>query len=102
MGKKYPFLEEAPGGVWIKLRIQPRASRDEVAGLQGDSLKVRLTAPPVEGEANKALVSFLSKLFGIKKSSFRIASGQKSRTKRVLVEGVRLEEVEGVISERLS
>ena len=101
MGKKYPFLEEAPGGVWIKLRIQPRASRDEVAGIHGDSLKVKLTAPPVEGEANKALVSFLSKLFGIKKSSFRIASGEKSRTKRILVEGASVEQIEGMISERL-
>ena len=101
MGKKYPFLEEAPGGVWIKLRIQPRASRDEVAGIHGDSLKVKLTAPPVEGEANKALVSFLSKLFGIKKSSFRIGSGEKSRTKRILVEGASVEQIEGMISERL-
>ncbi|HLC18332.1 MAG TPA: DUF167 domain-containing protein [Thermodesulfobacteriota bacterium] len=101
MGKKYPFLEEAPGGVWIKLRIQPRASRDEVAGIHGDSLKVKLTAPPVEGEANKALVSFLSKLLGIKKSSIKIASGEKSRTKRILVEGASVEQIEGMISERL-
>lgn len=57
-------------------------------------MKVRLTAPPVEGEANRALIEFLSKLLKIKKSSFEIDAGVKSRDKRVRVEGVSRKELE--------
>ncbi len=57
-------------------------------------MKVRLTAPPVEGEANRALIEFLSKLLKIKKSSFAIDAGVKSRGKRVRAEGVSLKELE--------
>ena len=91
---KYPFIEKTPKGVFIRIRLQPRSSKDSLDGAQGGSLKVRLTAPPVEGEANRALIEFLSKLLKIKKSSFEIDAGFKSRGKRVKAEGVSLKELE--------
>ncbi|MBI5345222.1 MAG: YggU family protein [Deltaproteobacteria bacterium] len=84
-------MRPAPDGVSIRVRVQPRASRNEICGVHGGSLKVKLTAPPVEGEANKALIEFLSKFLKIKKSSLSIASGKTSREKMVRAEGVTLE-----------
>jgi uncharacterized protein (TIGR00251 family) len=96
--KKFPFIEETPKGVFLRVRLQPRSSKNSVEGVQGGSLKVRLTAPPVEGSANKALVEFLSELTGVRKSSISIDSGLKSRDKRVRVEGISLGELERVFS----
>jgi len=97
---RFPFLEAGDGGVFIWLRIQPGSSREEICGLHGEALKVKVHARPVEGAANKALTAFLAKALGIKKTSMRIASGGKSRVKRVFVEGVTLEEMEGIFMER--
>lgn len=93
---KFGFLEGAPEGVYIRLRVQPRASRDSVEGEHGGALRIRLTSPPVEGEANRALVKYLSKLLGLPKSSIRVVSGPRSRSKRVLVEGASASELEKV------
>ncbi|MBI4949303.1 MAG: YggU family protein [Deltaproteobacteria bacterium] len=93
-----PFIEETPKGVFIRVRLQPRSSKNAVEGVQENSLKIKLTAPPVEGEANRALIEFLSDLLGIRKSAFSIDSGTKSREKRVRVEGLGVKE----IAERLS
>ncbi len=81
------WIRETSEGVLISLLIQPRASKNEITGLQGDSLKVRLTAPPVEGAANKMCVAFLAKCLGTSKSTLEIVSGQSSRQKQVLVRG---------------
>ena len=64
-------------------------------------MKIRLTAPPVEGEANRAIIDFLSKSLGLKKSSFYIDSGLKSREKRVRVEDITRERLEEAFSEIL-
>ena len=72
----------------MTIRVQPRASRNEVAGVHGDALKVRLTAPPVEGAANEALVDFLATTFGIPARAVTIVSGASSRTKIVELAGV--------------
>lgn len=74
--------------MYLRLRLQPRAKKNAVEGEYGDALKIRLTAPPVEGEANKALVAFVAKLLGVKKSAVTIESGEKSRDKRVRVAGL--------------
>ena len=71
------------GGVLLRLRIQPRASRSEIVGIQGDALKVRLSAPPVDGAANEALVRFLAELLEVPRSRVTIRSGLASRTKTV-------------------
>lgn len=85
------------------MRLQPRSSKNAVEGVQENSLKIKLTAPPVEGEANRALIEFLSDLLGIRKSALSIDTGTKSREKRVRVEGMGLKEMVerllGVINE---
>ena len=73
--------------------MQPRASRDEVAGLQGEAVKVRVTAPPVGGEANEAVVRLLSRSLEVPRSSVTIARGQGGRRKRVRIEGLEAAEV---------
>lgn len=65
--------------------LQPRASRSSLVGLHDNAIKIALTAPPVDGEANKQLIQFLSKLFRVKKSAISIVSGEHSRHKRVSV-----------------
>lgn len=87
------FIEETPKGVYIRIRLQPRASKNTIDGIKDSALKVRLTSPPVEGEANRALIGFLSDILKTKKSSFTIDSGLKSRDKRVKVEGLSLLEL---------
>lgn len=93
------------GKLYIKVRVQPRASRTMVAGVtevNGDArLKISLTSPPVDGEANAALTSFLAKLFKVKKSSVEVASGLKSRSKGVKLDGVTMEEAERIIEKVL-
>jgi uncharacterized protein len=77
-----------PGGIELSLHIQPRAGRTEVAGPHGDALKIRLAAPPVDGEANDELVRFLARTLGVSKGVVTIVSGETGRRKRVRVLGV--------------
>lgn len=80
--------------VRFSVRLQPRASRNEIAGLQGVSLKVRVTAPPVDGMANQALIDFLSESLGVARRNVSIVSGFSSRTKVVEVRDVDLERIQ--------
>jgi len=79
--------QEREGAVTFPARIQPRASKDEIAGEIGGALKVRLRAPAVEDRANEALVEFLAQLLKTPRSAVRILSGERSRTKRVEIRG---------------
>lgn len=81
-------METRPGGVRFPVRVQPRASRTEVAGTQQGALKVRLQAPPVDGAANEALVEFLADSLGVPRRMVQIVSGASSRTKLVEVAGI--------------
>ncbi|SDL25863.1 DUF167 domain-containing protein [Pseudomonas indica] len=69
----------------LDCHLQPKASRDEFAGLHGERLKIRLTAPPVEGKANAHLLAFLGMAFGVAKSQVRLESGELNRQKRVRI-----------------
>ncbi|MBF0675072.1 DUF167 domain-containing protein [Pseudomonas sp.] len=69
----------------LACHLQPKASKDEFAGLHGDRLKIRLTAPPVEGKANAHLMAFLAKAFGVAKSQVSLESGELNRQKRVRI-----------------
>lgn len=80
--------------VRFSVRLQPRASRNEIAGLHAASLKVRVTAPPVEGLANEALIDFLSVALKISRRNLCIVSGHASRTKVIEVGGVDLQTVQ--------
>ena len=70
------------------VRLQPRASNDEIAGEMGGAIKVRLQAPALEDRANEALIEYLAALLKTPKSAVRILSGDRSRNKRVEVRGV--------------
>ena len=85
-------VERIEGGVRIAVRVQPRASRSEVAGLHGEQLRIRLAAPPVDGAANEALVRFLAGLLDIPARAVTLAAGHASRSKVVRAEGIGVDE----------
>jgi uncharacterized protein (TIGR00251 family) len=92
-----PCLRLTDTGVEISLYLQPRASRNKVVGLQGAELKVSLTAPPVDGAANKACCAFLAKLCSLPKSCVRLISGATSRHKRLLLEDADFQKVSDIL-----
>lgn len=69
--------------LWLLVRVQPRASREQVVGPQGDRLKVRVTAPPVEGAANERVLRLLARELGVPVSQVAVVAGQGSRDKRL-------------------
>lgn len=91
-------LKEEKDGVSFKVRVQPRASKNQVAGLFEDALRVRLTAPPVDGEANEACRAFLADLLSVSKSQVEILSGLTGRNKIVKIKGVSVAEVQKRLS----
>src|SRR6266540_1293765 len=90
-------ITETAEGVTFAVQVQPRASRNEVCGLQGDALKVRLTSPPVEDAANRLCVEFLAKRLGIAKSRVSIIAGGHSRHKTIRVTGITSNDVLSLI-----
>jgi uncharacterized protein (TIGR00251 family) len=86
-------VQEREGAVTVVVRVQPRASRDEIAGEMGGALKVRLRAPAVEDRANEALVEFLAVLLKTPRSAVRILSGERSRTKHIEIHGVTRQQI---------
>jgi len=78
------YLKESPEGIIFKVRVQPRSSKNMVAGLFGDALKIKLTAPPVEGAANSMCIKYLSKCLLVPSYLLEIVSGQAGRTKYIL------------------
>ena len=81
-------ITEENGSVTFAVRVVPRSSRNQIAGVEGGALKIKLTAPPVEGAANAALIEFVAEWLGIRRSAVSIVSGEKSRHKVVRVAGV--------------
>ncbi len=90
-------IGETADGVVFNIRVIPRASRCELAGVQGDALKLRITAPPVEGAANKECVRFLSDMLGVKKSQIKIIAGHSSKNKKVSISGINRKDIEKVV-----
>jgi len=93
-----PWLKPVPGGVELSLLVQPRASRTRVLGEHDGLLKLQLAAPPVDGEANAALVEFLAKLLGVPRRQVSLIAGDASRRKRVSIQGVETAQVEAVMT----
>jgi uncharacterized protein (TIGR00251 family) len=85
-------IERTTTGVRIRLHVQPRASRSELAGRHGDAIKVQLTAPPVDGAANEALLQFLAVRLQVPRSALSLVSGGSGRAKVVAVEAISPEE----------
>ncbi|HOR00971.1 MAG TPA: DUF167 family protein [Anaerolineae bacterium] len=82
------IISEDEDGVVIAVKVVPKASRSEIVGAEGDWLKVRITAPPVEGAANEALAAFLAGALGLRKRDVTIAVGERSRLKHVRIRGL--------------
>jgi uncharacterized protein len=93
-------LVERRGAVALRVRVQPRASREELQGVREGALVVRLTAPPVEGAANKALARLLSRRLGVPPSAVAIESGTTSRNKLVVVTGLTAPELQARLHRR--
>jgi uncharacterized protein len=90
-------VQEREGAATFVVRVQPRASQDEIAGEMGGALKVRLRVPAVEGRANEALIEFLAQLLKTPRSAVRILSGDRSRTKRMEIRGVTRQQIVGLL-----
>lgn len=88
------FIQDHPAdGAVIKVKVQPRASQNRIAGILGDAVKVAVTAPPVDGAANSACIGFLAKLLDIPQSRLEIISGHSGRTKLIKVFGLKSEAI---------
>jgi uncharacterized protein (TIGR00251 family) len=81
-------LRDTPSGLTLRVRVQPRASREGLLGEREGALLVRLTAPPLEGRANQALARLLGKALGVAPSAVRVVRGETGRDKLVAVAGV--------------
>jgi uncharacterized protein (TIGR00251 family) len=86
-------LQQSGTDVLLAVAVQPRASRNAVAGLRGNALKLLLTAPPVEGAANDACLRFLADLLGVSRARLSIVRGEKVRQKRIRITNVAAEEL---------
>ena len=80
-------------GCTLKIRVQPKASRNQVDGFEGGTLRLRVTAPPTEGKANAGVIALLSKTLGVSKSRLEIVRGHSSRDKVVSIETLTEQEV---------
>jgi uncharacterized protein (TIGR00251 family) len=94
-------ISSAEGGAAFPVRVVPRASKNEISGRHGEAVKIRLTAPPVEGAANEALAGFLSDILEVRRNQIEILSGHASRDKIVCVVGLMPNEVEARLREYL-
>ncbi|WP_438957707.1 DUF167 family protein [Porticoccus sp.] len=83
MGEHYQWQE---GCLLLRCQLQSRASKDEIVGLQGDRLKIRITAPPVDGKANQHLIALVSRWFGTPKSAVSLLRGETGRQKTLQIE----------------
>ena len=97
-----PYLaERSDCQTILSLQIQPRSSSIRFLGVHGSSLKLAITAPPVEGKANKQVITFLAKLLKLPKSALAIVSGETSRHKKLLIDGLSAHEVRKILSGHL-
>jgi hypothetical protein len=91
-------ITEKDGGVVLNVRVQPRARRNEIAGVHGEALKIALTAPPVEGAANDACIAFLAKRFALPRSHVTIVAGHASRNKIIRLQGINKAQFEAALA----
>ena len=88
-----PYLRSQPDGVWLSIKLQPRASANEIGEVLGNELRVKVMAPPVDSAANEALVRFLAEVLDCPRNCVDLVRGQTSRHKTVRVRGVTAEVV---------
>jgi hypothetical protein len=86
------------GGISFAVHVQPRAARNELCGIQGDALKLRLTSPPVEGAANRQCIDLLAQLLKVPRRDITILTGETSRHKTVRIAGITPEQIHALIA----
>jgi uncharacterized protein (TIGR00251 family) len=87
-------IRDTPAGATFHIRVHPRAKKNAINGEVGDALKVALTAPPVDGRANEAVIAFFAEFLNVPRSSVTIAAGQTSRNKVIRIAGITAAQVE--------
>ena len=91
-------VRDTAKGAQFALRVQPRASRTAFVGVLGDAVKLAITAPPVDGKANQAVIDYLSDVFHVAKGNVTIVSGETGRNKLIAIRGVTAEQVRKVLA----
>ena len=86
-------IREVPGGVVIEVSVKPKGKRDAIEGIHAGALKISVTAAPEKGRANAAVIAVLAKFFGIAKNRIAQETGEKSKQKSFLIEGLTREEI---------
>jgi uncharacterized protein (TIGR00251 family) len=86
-------IHDTPNGASFAIKVQPRAKRNAISGVVGDTLKISLSAPPLEGRANRSCTEFLAEVLDIPRSSITIAAGAATRRKMIRIAGMSAEEV---------
>jgi uncharacterized protein (TIGR00251 family) len=90
-------LNQGKDCIYVNIYVQPRASKNGFAGIHDGALKLRITAPPVDGKANSMIIAILAKLLHIPKSNISLSSGQQSRRKRFKISGSALADILGAL-----
>ncbi len=93
------YVRVHAGGASLQVKVAPRASRNEIGEVQGDRLKIKITAPPVDSAANEELIAFLAKQLGVGRGAVQIIQGQTSRNKTVLIAGVTVNQIMPALSQ---
>ena len=88
-----PYLQERSDGVCLSVKVQPRASRNEIAGPIGNELKIKVTAPPVDSAANEAVLELLAEVLGCARNQLELLRGATSRHKQVIVRGMKAAQI---------
>ena len=89
------------GRLLLRVTVQPKSSRNSIIGIHGDTVKLAITAPPVDGKANKAVITYLATLFDLKKTDITVKHGLQSRLKSILLAGIDLHTAEKRLEEYL-
>jgi uncharacterized protein len=95
-----PFLRIAEGVVYLGVKVQPRASRNEVGEVLGNELKIKITAPPVDSAANEALLDFIADALRCPKSAVQLTRGATSRHKVIAIRGIPAEQISVALTRR--
>jgi hypothetical protein len=96
------MIRETPEGFLLNVKALPRSSRCGICGIYGDALKIKVTAPPVDGRANEEIIAFLASGLGIKKGQVTIVAGHNATRKVVAVTGCGREDIERLMGEDIT
>src|SRR3954464_2144777 len=95
-------IQESPGGISFQVKVHPRAKENAITGALGDALKLSLTAPPIDGRANEAVIEFFAEILRLPRSSITIAAGQSSRNKVVRISRITASALEAKLAPLLN